>query len=282
MISEPKEEPVPEASETPRQPCYGDSKKGFDSPKVQRANREKFMTLEEVQELLRKVVEMKKPNWRRDHAAIFCGFFFGLRCSEACILCRECFRDLKYGQVHIRTKKQGQRIKFTCPECKRRYRVSATRIGSNHECSHCGMASRITLPAGSTLLDTAPPEKSPPVVETAVQAYVESYLEKLRPDQTWLFESAPGRPLRPSQMRKIFCFYLIQTKLNRKYSWHALRHGRGVMIMDKFEDLVMVRDSLRQKSLSAAEFYVNLSPKKQAAYRDALDKVVGELDLGID
>jgi len=256
--------------------------KGLGARKVQRANREKFITLEEAQTLLKKVAELRLPKWRRDHCAIFCGYFFGLRASEAVLLCRETFRDLQYGQVHIRTTKQGVRVPYTCRECKRRYRVSAARAGQEQACGHCGTKGRITLPQTFRNADTRPPEKSPPVVESAVIAYVQKYLsECMRPDQQWLFEGAPGRHLHRDSLRAILNHYLMAAGLCSKYSWHALRHGRGVLVYDKFDDLVMVRDSLRQKSLSAAEFYVNLSPKKQAAYRSALDDVVKDMDVGV-
>jgi hypothetical protein len=198
------------------------------------------------------------------------------------LLNRESFRDIKYGQVHIRTTKQGQRIKYTCPRCSRNYKVAARRVGEKHLCSHCGKSSRINPPEGVRIAAAGPPEQSPPVVESAVLGYLQDYLDTLRPDQEWFFESRPGERLHPVMLRRIFCFYAKQAGLNEKYSWHALRHGRGVFINDKFDDLVMVRDSLRQKSLSAAEFYVNLSPKKQARYQKELDEEVGKMDLGLE
>jgi len=103
----------------------------------------------------------------------------------------------------------------------------------------------------------------------------------MRPEQTCLFESSPGRQLNKDHLRAIFNSYVMLAGLNRKYSWHALRHGRGVLIMDQFEDLVMVRDSLRQKSLSAAEFYVNLSPKRRQEYQNTMDGVTKNMDLGM-
>jgi integrase len=257
--------------------------KGLGEKKVRRANREKFMTLEEFQTLLRKVAELRRARWRRDHCAIFCGFFFGLRISETVLINRETFRDLEHGEVHIRTKKQGMRVRYTCPDCKRRYRVAAARAGQMQTCGHCGAQGKIRLPQGVTKADAAPPECSPPVVETVVHDYVRNYLDNvMRPEQEWLFESAPGKRLARDYLRQIFNRYSMAAGLNPKYSWHCLRHGRGVMIMDQFDDLVMVRDSLRQKSLGAAEFYIHLSPAKAAKYREALDRVSDKLEIGME
>jgi len=256
--------------------------KGLGERKVQRAEREKFITLEELQTLLRKVAELRHPKWRRDHCAIFCGYFLGLRCSEAVLMHRESLRDLEHGQLHIRTTKQGVRVPYTCENCKRRFRVSALRAGQEQTCSHCGKAGTITIPRTLRGIDTAPPEKSPPVVETVVLEYLREYLkEYMREEQEWLFEGGAGKPIAKDYLRQILNYYIMAAGLNPKYSWHALRHGRGVLLMDEFDDPVMVRDSLRQKSLGAAEFYIHLSPKKQALYRATLDKASKKLDIGL-
>jgi hypothetical protein len=61
------------------------------------------------------------------------------------------------------------------------------------------------------------------------------------------------------------------------YSWHALRHGRGIYIWERFKDLVKVKDALGQKSLSAAEWYVNLSPAQREDALKVLDKDAMEM-----
>jgi len=257
--------------------------KGVGSRKVRRADREKYMTLPELEVLLKKVAETRHPKWRRDHAAIFCGFFLGLRVSEAVLLTRDALRDLAFGQLHIRTTKQGLRVVFVCAGCKRRFRVAAHRSGEEQECGHCGTKGIIRLPRGTPKDRIGPPEKSPPVVEQAVQDYLTRYVrEAMRPEQNWLFEAAPGKPMTKNHLRNIFNSYIMLAGLNPKYSWHTLRHGRGVLLADQFDDIIMVRDSLRQRSVSAAEFYMHLSPRKQAKYRDALDGVSQGLDLGLD
>lgn len=116
-----------------------------------------------------------------------------------------------------------------------------------------------------------PPEKSPPVVETKVLEYVRIYLQGMRPDQRWLLESTPGEHISESHMHRVFNHYVLAAKLDPAYSFHALRHGRGVRIYEKFEDFVMVRDMLRQKSISSTEWYMHLSPQRKQKLRDALD-----------
>jgi len=246
-----------------------DCPKGFDKPKVQKSNREKFLTLDQLQELLELVVDLDRPKWRRDHAAIYLSYYFGLRVSECVILDRDSFRFLDSGQAMIRTSKNLPRIPVICTECSRRWRVSVSRIGKLFPCPRCG---RDTLVKGKADQDLTPPEKMPPVVETRVIKYLQGYLKKMPPEQQWLFTGSGDAHLSVSQLRKVFNFYICNSKLPRVTSFHSLRHGRGVYIYERFKDHVMVRDMLRQKSLSAAEFYMQLSPARQEEYRSVLDQ----------
>jgi len=243
--------------------------KGFSEPKIRKTDEQKFLTGEEVGRLLGAVEREKKKKWKRDHCAIFLGYFLGLRCSEACILERNTFRGLDHQQVFIRTMKNMPRVSTSCGGCGRRWSVSVVRVGKPVNCPRCGV--EVTVPTPRRAVDLNPPEKSPPVVETKVLEYVRTYLQEMRPDQRWLLESTPGEHISVPHMHRVFNYYVLAAQLDPAYSFHALRHGRGVRIYEKFEDFVMVRDMLRQKSISSTEWYMHLSPQRKQKLRDALD-----------
>lgn len=257
-----------------------DQRKGLEGPKIKKRKREKFLDQGQVEQLLRTVRGLKKTRWPRDHALIYLSYFFGLRCAEAVRLERTNFDEIEDGVVMLLTMKQTPRLPMQC-RCGRKYRVSAKRLGETYPCPSCGLANRVNLPAGQRSLDLNPPHRSPPVVETSVRQYAMRYLsERMRPDQRWLFETTTDKHLSVTQARRIFNFYLVEAGLNPKLSFHALRHGRGVLVYEKFEDLVMVRDSLRHLDTATAGIYAQISPKKAEEYRSKLESI--DFDDGLD
>ena len=124
------------------------------------------------------------------------------------------------------------------------------------------------------------PERIPPVVEQNVSIYVRAYLDSaMRDSQKWFFESRPNFHMASSNMRKIFNSYLLKSGLDPMYSWHSLRHGRGVLVWDQFNDLQMVKEMLRQSTLSSAEKYIRMSPKSKALLRGKLDSEALHIDF---
>lgn len=244
--------------------------KGLEGPKVEKTTREKFLTLEDTRRLLACIEGSKHPKWQRDHCAVYLGFFLALRVSEACRLSRESFRHIHDGEVHIRTSKSIPRMPVTCGNCGRRWRTTAKNIGKKVECSRCGHFIDVKAPVAA--LDLTPPEKQPPVLEHFVCEYIRHYLEfRMREDQDWLIEGHVGHKLKTRQLEKIFGHYAMRCGLGPRYSFHALRHGRGVHVYERFQDLNMVKGMLRQKSLTSAEIYVHMSPAKQEEYRRKLE-----------
>lgn len=236
---------------------------------MEKTNRQKFLTLAEVNRVLDTIKEQGQKRWRRDHCAVYLGFYFGLRAAEAVILERDNFRALE-DQVYIRTKKQEPRVRVTC-SCGRRWRVAARRVGTEVPCPNCLSLARVK---GDKSMDTNPPERSPPVVESRVKDYLKVYLaESMRPDQRWLIEGHKGEHLSTRMLEVVFGHYVMAAGLDPVYSYHSLRHGRGVMIYERFNDPVMLRDMLRQKSLGATEFYMHLSPAQQQKYLSVLDNL---------
>jgi len=241
--------------------------KNLSEPHPEKLWSERCLTPEQVSHVLEKVKKSKHKNARRDHCAIFLGYHLGLRAGEAAILERECFRQIEDGTVLIRTLKSVPRIAMNCGQCSRRSRVSAHKSGKTHYCTQCGHGTKVP----ETETDFVPPEKSPPVVETHALNYIRDYLEWLPRAQRWLFEGQPGYHLSTRMLNYIFGTYAKKAGLSAKSSWHALRHARGSFIWERFKDQVLVRDTLRQKSLSAAEIYMHMSQSKRDEYRRVLD-----------
>jgi site-specific recombinase XerC len=72
-------------------------------------------------------------------------------------------------------------------------------------------------------------------------------------------------------VRRIFGHWAIEANIDPIYSFHALRHGRGVMVWEATKDIEAVRSALRQKTATAALIYTRLSPKLREQYREQLE-----------
>jgi integrase len=245
-------------------------KKNFEVKKPRKSYDEMFFTQSQVKQLLDCVKADGGRFMRRDHAAIFLGFHLGLRIGEVRLLTRETFRDVDDGIVHVRRLKSLPRLPHRCPPCGRRVNVAVNRIGDLVICPRCGQSNPVKAPHKK--LDRDPPEKVPPVVEHHVLEYARAYIASLPEGQKHLFVSQRGTPISVSMLSRVIANYVLRCGLSPKYSWHAFRHGRGVLIWERFEDPVMVRDSLGQKSMKAAEMYMRLSPTKREEYRDKLER----------
>ena len=244
------------------------TKKGLASSKIEKTRRQKYLTQAQVKKVLKAIKQSDQPKRERDHAAVYLGYFLGLRVSEACILERQSFRHIAEHQAYIRTSKSIPRIPAIC-QCGRRWRVSANKIRHRVPCPRCSRSVTVNAPAQP--IDTNPPEKEPPVVETPVVNFIQEYMRSRSCGKRWLFESKRGTHISTRQLNKIFGHYCIAAGLDPAYSFHALRHGRGLLIYERFKDPVMLRDMLRQKTLSAAEWYMHLSPERQREYLAVLD-----------
>jgi len=254
--------------------------KGLERGQNPKADRDRFLTVGEVNKVLQTIKESKHPKRERDHCALFMGFFFGLRVREASMIERPNFRFLSKGQVFVRRVKTTPRIAVTCKFCNRKFNVSAKRIGEDHECVRCGRPSKIMAPKGKPL-DLNPKEKALPLVETKVSQYVQDYLEKLRPGQRWFFEGQHKKDaaleqiphISPRMLERIFAHWTVTAGLSPLYSWHSLRHARGVFLYERFKDLKMVQEMLAHESISSTEFYMHISPERKEQYRKELDSL---------
>jgi len=239
--------------------------------RVEKPQEGMFLTQDQVWEILNQIEKGKKENiyWQRDHAAIFFGFYFGLRISELCRFTRATFRFAGRGEVKIVTLKQTPRIECVC-KCKRVFRVSAKRMGKKVKCSAC----RCSLDVPTRNVDMNPPEKSPPVVEKHVLTYALKYIATLPEGQEYLFTPRhnPGKPISCRTMHSIFITHVEKAGLGPEYSWHALRHGRGLAIWSAFRDIKKIQEFLRHKNISASERYVHLDPAEKQSMSDKLDE----------
>jgi integrase/recombinase XerD len=198
----------------------------------------KFFTEEQIEQLLKAVEEDKdNPRRYRDHAALFCGFYFALRIKETSLLERDCLKWLEDNVVDIPTLKQ--RSKEVGPDGKKRA-----------------------------------PWRRLPQIETIAIEYLTDYIKnKMPPNQKYLFVSRrPDRPIAARTLDNIFNTYRERAGLSINYSWHALRHARGVYLYERFKDLLLVKKMLRHTSIASTEIYAHLSPSKLAERQEILDR----------
>jgi integrase len=109
------------------------------------------------------------------------------------------------------------------------------------------------------------PEVRLPYMEPQAVEYLKGYLQELRPGQEWLFEPhrRPGDHISPWTLNQAFATYASAAGLDAEYSWHALRHGRGMQLWSKFRDLKVVADFLGHSNVMTASIYVHLDPAQR-------------------
>ena len=106
------------------------------------------------------------------------------------------------------------------------------------------------------------PEQRLPYMEPQALKYFQGYLAGLREGQEWLFEPHrnPGAHLGPWTLGQCFGTYAQAAGLDPEYSWHSLRHGRGMQLWSKFRDLKVVAEFLGHKNVMTASIYIHLDP----------------------
>lgn len=252
-------------------------RKGLSGPKVTRTDRELFLTAAEVKHLLGTIQESGARRAARDHAIIFLGLMFGLRCGEVRLLKRSDFLAVERGVAELSTLKCAYRIPYRCEHCKKRCRVAGGRGGTSYPCPRCGTENPVTRPKASNPM----PRRSPPIVESSAREYIKRYISTIPARQEFFFENARGQPISTSMIRKIFNRWLMEAGLPPAVSFHALRHGRGVMIWNESKDIELVRRQLRQTSLGSTQRYVHLSEAATRQYEKRLEgiDILGETNV---
>lgn len=248
---------------------------------VRKSDEQRVLTRAQWRQVLAAVEAHKAefPHWQRDYAALFLSLMLGLRVGEVVLLERRHFANLEKEDIALIPRlKQGERVPVACQgvfsgqPCGRRARVAASRIGQEWICPRC--STRTVIPQPKEAPHVGVVERDPPVIEEAVVRVVTEYMANvMRPDQRYFFEGRRGQHISKSQMSRIFGTYVRLAGLSDKYSFHSLRHGRGVMLWSEFQDLVLVSKSLGHKDLKSAQIYAGLDPEKKAAYKKRLDEV---------
>lgn len=208
--------------------------------------------------------------WERDHAIIFFGAALGMRRAEIPLFERDNFRDLNdHDVIHAPTLKRSERIKYTCQNCRRKCHVKLSSSGDRHKCSRCGHSG--TVPNTKNVVEGAVPIDID-IIEGWTKDYILGYLDKMRPDQQWLFESRPNRHIHEGHVNRIFNTYLIMAGLNNKISFHSLRHARGTRVYTQFHDLKAVQSALRQKDFKSAQWYADNDAERKEEMKDELER----------
>jgi integrase len=255
--------------------------KGTGSPTPPKGKPEdfKFLTTDQLAQML-SAIKSDTGNLQRerDWHIIFLGFYLGLRAQECARLTRNCFRMIDQDQVVIPTLKQAEKLKIVCKNCLRTRRLSVRNSGKTKFCDDC--QTEYVVPVIEA--KTEPVDVSLNMLEPQVLKVIKAYLATMRKDQLFLFEprGAPGHPLQTRQLNNIFNTYAHRIGLDSRYTFHSLRHGRGVQVYEKFEEQKMVQQMLRHSSIKTSEIYIHLSPKSKLQRRERLaqDFAIGGLD----
>jgi len=257
--------------------------KGLGPGHPRKTSAERVLTEKQWQAVLEACQAAKDENpkwWYRDYSALYLGYMFGCRVGEIVILERKHFSDLeKFDTARIPTLKQADRVQVICggmhegKPCARKSRIRGDRVGEDYTCPRCG--SKTKVPPPKVALRTGAVDKELPLVEEQVIKFVLDYMrEHMRPDQRWLFESRRhGGHISSSAMGRVFNTYLHRAGMSPKYSFHSLRHGRGVRLWSQFQDLVLVSQGLRHKDIKSAQIYAGLDPERREAYQKKLSKI---------
>lgn len=81
-------------------------------------------------------------------------------------------------------------------------------------------------------------------------------------DQPWLFPGRKG----PISARKAVAWFksaVIGAKLNPRYSYHALRHYRGIILWNTHHNLDLIKKELRHSDIKTSSVYVHMDGKEQ-------------------
>jgi len=266
------------------------SSRGFENPghPERKPNRYKFMSPDDMQRLLAAADRNHAdPLWRRDHALLLMAWGYGLRAGEVVLLERSNFEMLEHNEAWLPTLKKWERVKTKCPKCHKDRRTTYRNIGTNITCTHCKKRFKVRKPKGwETPKSTDAPVKRIDLIEPSLKDYTIRYLaEVMSPGQRWLFERCKTHSahrffserlghnhIGSRTAQYIFAKYASEAGLSRYYSFHSLRHGRGVRVYEATKDLKAVMDALRHDSIATSEIYVHLSAKQRSKYLERLEQ----------
>ena len=267
--------------------------KGTGRGHCHKTKREKALSGEQLQAMLKACEESANEfneHWKRDHAAIYLAYMLGLRVGEVALLERHHARELLKGDdtMWVPTLKQSDKIPYRCKgtlqttgqPCGRAVRLRWDMGGQKHTCSKCDTSGLVPIPKDK--LNTGVIEKDPGFVEERTIKYILGYIKNdMRPDQRWFFESrTPGCHVSESYLSRIFYTFAAKARgedgkpcISGKFSFHSLRHGRGVVLYSQTQELEAVREGLRHKNLKTTEIYIGLDAEVKEKFRRKLNRI---------
>lgn len=108
------------------------------------------------------------------------------------------------------------------------------------------------------------------VVDPASRARIAGYIKKIRRrGDKWVFPGREDGPLSIRQATKWFKKAVLGAGLNPNYSYHALRHYRGISLWQANRDIDTVKKLMRHEEAVTTYKYMHMSNEEQ---RKAVDK----------
>ena len=209
---------------------------------------EKFLDRDQFEALVRAA---KANSYPQAADLLYSAGTLGLRIGEAIALNRGCFGRLGGGFVEIETLKR-----FDIPPEAQREIAQRLRDGKGSG-KRLGKYPHLVLPV--TLGPNA-------------QEYFLRLLAKTPPGQHYLF---PGRArkshISATHAERIFHQCAVAAGLGPTYSFHSLRHHKGVAMWEKTKDREQIAAELRHSSVDTTKIYTHLSEKEKRALAVKVD-----------
>lgn len=90
---------------------------------------------------------------------------------------------------------------------------------------------------------------------------LQEWIRTSRPE-TWVFPGRAGH-LSERTAERLFERYRGAAGLNGAYSFHALRHTRGMAVQRRERDILAVKTALRHSNLRSSAFYVSMDEEEK-------------------
>jgi integrase len=201
---------------------------------------EKFLDKEQFAALVRAA---KGNSYPQAADLFYSAGVLGLRIGEAITLNRDCFTYLERGVVEIETLK---RFDIPPEDLKKIHQNLRDGKGSG---KRLGKYPHLVLPVS---------------VGPNVQAYCRQLLAKTPEKQRYLFPGrGRGSHISATHAERLFHQCAVAAGLGMVYSFHSLRHHKGVALWEKNKDREQIAAELRHSSVDTTKIYTHLSEKEK-------------------
>lgn len=207
-------------------------------------DRDRFLTRDDFRKLLQAAKQSRNPE--RDYMLFCLAGNLGLRVSEAV--------GLRLGDFHFRGQEPFLRIRTAKqrvetlddlplhPTLERAAKLYLVDLGRRARLRFPGVAGKVLVRGRSSLC--------------------------LFPSETSSF-----RPLTTRAAEKAFDAAAARAGLRPGFSFHALRHYRGVRVYAETRDVLVVKRLLRHRSLHSSFLYMHLDPETSSALNSRVGSV---------